>query len=154
MRRRGFLGALGAVLALFNQTLRAQSSAAPAALDPDIRKITGGARIGTGRVKLEMPIIADNGNAVPVRISVESPMTAEDHVKVVHLVSDRNPMRHMAAFYFGPASGRAQLSTRVRLAGSQTVTALAELSDGTYWMDRGRIQVTVSACIDESDWVK
>jgi sulfur-oxidizing protein SoxY len=150
MNRRGFVGLAGAMLALPAAGARAQI----AALDPTILKITGGALPGTGRVKLEMPVIADNGNAVPVKISVDSPMTVDDRVTAVHLVSDRNPMRHMAAFYFGPESGRAQVATRVRLAGSQTVTALAELSDGTFWMDRARIQVTVSACIDDSDWNK
>ena len=153
--RRRFVVFLGSLLAACGLPVRAQLTsvpATPAALDPTIRKITNGARIGTGRVKLEMPIIADNGNAVPVRVAVESPMSADDYVKALHLVSDRNPVRHMAAFHFGPHSARAELSTRVRLAGSQTVTALAELSDGTFWMDRGHIQVTVSACIDESDW--
>jgi sulfur-oxidizing protein SoxY len=146
MKRRDFLAALS--LALPAWRARAQI----AALDPDIQKITGGARLATGRVRLEMPVLAENGNAVPLKVSVESPMTAENHVRALHLVSDRNPVRHMAAFHLGPHSGRAQLSTRVRLAGSQTVTALAEMSDGTFWMDRARVQVTLSACIDESDW--
>jgi sulfur-oxidizing protein SoxY len=157
MKRRRFVAFAGSFLAACGLPARAQLTAVPstpAALDPAIRKITGGARIGTGRVKLEMPIIADNGNAVPVTVAIESPMSADDYVKVLHLVSDRNPERHIAAFHLGPHSGRAELSTRVRLAGSQTVTALAELSDGTFWMDRSRIQVTVSACIDESDWNK
>jgi sulfur-oxidizing protein SoxY len=148
MKRRRFIQACGLLAGAWGGAVKAQI----AAIDPDIQKVTGGARIGTGRVKLELPVIADNGNAVPLKVTVESPMTAEDYVKVIHLVSDRNPVRHMAAFHLGPYSGRAQLSTRVRLAGSQTVTALAELSDGTFWMDRSRIQVTVSACIDESDW--
>jgi sulfur-oxidizing protein SoxY len=147
---RGFLTPLAAALGVPSRGARAQV----AAIDPTVQSITKGARLAAGRVKLEMPVIADNGNAVPLRVSVESPMTGEDFVRAVHLVSDRNPMRHMATFRFSAQSGRAQLATRVRLAGSQTVTALAEMSDGTFWMDRARVQVTLSACIDESDWNK
>ncbi len=150
MKRRGFLATATALLAAASRTARAQI----AAIDPDIQAITGGARIQSDRVKLELPVIADNGNAVPLKVTVQSPMSADDYVKTIHLISDRNPMRHMAAFHFGPQSGRAELATRVRLAGSQTVTALAQMSDGTYWMDRARIQVALGACIDESDWNK
>jgi sulfur-oxidizing protein SoxY len=149
MKRRGFLCLLG--LAGF---LPWRARAQVVAIDPTVQKITGGAKLSKGRVKIEMPVLADNGNAVPLKVSVESPMTAEDHVKAIHLVSDRNPMRHMAAFHFGPQSGRAELATRVRLAGSQNVTALAQMADGSYWYDSTRIQVTLSACIDESDWNK
>ncbi len=114
MKRRDFLTALAAALGLPDWSARAQT----AATDPTIRSISKGARLATGRVKLELPVIADNGNAVPLKVSVDSPMSAEDFVKVIHLVSDRNPVRHMAAFHFSPRSGRAQLSTRVRLSGS------------------------------------
>jgi len=148
VRRRGFLGFLAGALAL-PRLARAQLPQ----IDPTVREIIKGARLSRGRVKIEMPVLAENGNAVPLRVSVDSPMTAEDHVEVIHLVSDRNPMRHMAAFRFGPHSGRAQLATRVRLAGSQYVTALAQMSDGSYWYDSTRIQVTLSACLDESDWI-
>lgn len=148
MKRRRLLAALTLALPAW------KAHAQLAAIDPTIQSIAKGARLSTGRLKLELPVIADNGNAVPLTVTVDSPMSAEDYVKVIHLVSDRNPMRHMAAFHFGPESGRAQIATRVRLAGSQTVTALAEMSDGSFWMDRARIQVTLSACIDESDWNK
>jgi len=150
MKRRGFLAIATALLGVGPRGARAQI----AAIDPAIQQITGGARIQSDRVKLELPVIADNGNAVALKVSVQSPMTAADYVKTIHLVSDRNPMRHMAAFHFGPHSGRAELATRVRLAGSQTVTALAQMSDGTFWMDRARVQVALGACIDESDWNK
>ncbi len=148
MKRRAFLSTASALLALGTRGARARI----AAIDPTIQAITGGARIQSDRVKLELPVIADNGNAVALKVSVQSPMTADDYVETIHLVSDRNPMRHMAAFRFGPQSGRAELATRGRLAGSPTVTALAEMSDGTFWMDRQRVQVALGACIDESDW--
>ena len=148
MRRRGFLGLIAGALAL-PRLARAQLPQ----IDPTVRDIIKGARLSRGKVRIEMPVLAENGNAVPLRVSVDSPMTPQDHVEVIHLVSDRNPMRHMAAFHFGPHSGRAQLATRVRLAGSQYVTALAQMSDGSYWYDSTRIQVTLSACLDESDWI-
>lgn len=101
-------------------------------------------------MKLELPVLADNGNSVPMRITVESPMTEADHVKVIRLISERNPERQMAVFHLGPRSGAAEITSRVRLAGSQTVTAIAEMSDGSQWMDTARVQVTLSACVDES----
>jgi sulfur-oxidizing protein SoxY len=103
-----------------------------------------------GRVKLELPVLADNGNSVPMKVTVESPMTEADHVKVVRLISERNPEREMAVFHLGPRAGAAEISSRVRLAGSQTVTAIAEMSDGSQWMDTAHVQVTLSACVDES----
>jgi sulfur-oxidizing protein SoxY len=103
-----------------------------------------------GRVKLELPVLADNGNSVPMKVTVESPMTEADHVKVIRLISERNPEREMAVFHLGPRAGAAEISSRVRLAGSQTVTAIAEMSDGSQWMDTAHVQVTLSACVDES----
>jgi sulfur-oxidizing protein SoxY len=103
-----------------------------------------------GRVKLELPVLADNGNSVPMKVSVESPMTEADHVKLIRLISERNPEREMAVFYFGPWSGAAEVTSRVRLAGSQVVTAIAEMSDGSQWMDTAHVQVTLSACVDGS----
>ncbi len=103
-----------------------------------------------GRVKLEMPVLADNGNSVPMKVSVESPMTEADHVKLIRLVSERNPEREMAVFYLGPRAGAAEITSRVRLAGSQVVTAIAEMSDGSQWMGAAHVQVTLSACVDES----
>ena len=103
-----------------------------------------------GKVKLVLPQLADNGNSVPIRITVESPMTEADHVKSIHLYSERNPVSNMANFYLGPRAGRAEINSRVRLAGSQKVTAVAALSDGTFWHDTAAIVVTLSACLDES----
>jgi sulfur-oxidizing protein SoxY len=103
-----------------------------------------------GRVKLELPLLADNGNSVPMKVSVQSPMTEADHVKSIHLISERNPEREMAVFHLGPRAGVAEVSSRVRLAGSQTVTALAHLSDGSVWMDSAEVTVTLSACLDQS----
>lgn len=148
MKRRAFLeaGAVGAAAWLPLAGARAQDAVSEAA----IVKLTKGASLTRARVKLELPVIADNGNAVPIRVSVQSPMTESDYVRAIHLVSDRNPVRNMASFFLGPYSGRAELVMRVRLAGSQNVTAIAETSDGRFWMDRSHVQVTLSACVDES----
>ena len=131
MRRRGFLALLSALAALKGGKALAQTPK-------------------RGRVKLELPVLADNGNSVPMKVSVESPMTEADHVKVIRLLSERNPERQMAVFHLGPRSGAAEVTSRVRLAGSQTVTAIAEMSDGSQWMDTAHVQVTLSACVDES----
>jgi sulfur-oxidizing protein SoxY len=119
-------------------------------LDPLVWVFTQGAPVQRGRVKLELPLMVDNGNAVPLTVSMDSPMTANNYVKSIHLFSQRNPVRDMARFFFTPRSGRAKVTTRVRLAGSQTVTAIAALSDGTFWAEGVHILVTLSACMDES----
>ncbi|MGB5079407.1 MAG: SoxY-related AACIE arm protein [Burkholderiales bacterium] len=145
MKRRDFLAGMAGALAAPGAAL-AQADAVDAA----VRELAGGAPVGRGRVKLELPLLADNGNSVPLRVSVASPMTATDHVKSIHLFSERNPVRNMANFYLGPRAGRAEIGSRVRLAGSQRVTAVARLSDGSFWSDSASIVVTLSACLDES----
>ena len=145
MKRRHLFGWIAGLICL-PWTVRAQESVS----EPAIVALTKGVRLVRGRVKMDLPVIADNGNAVPLKIHVESPMTANDYVRAIHLVSDRNPVPNMASFHIGPHSGRADLETRVRLAGSQNVIVIAEMSDGTFWMDRSHVQVTLSACADES----
>jgi sulfur-oxidizing protein SoxY len=145
VKRRHLFGWIAGLICL-PWTVRAQESVS----EPAIVALTKGVRLVRGRVKMDLPVIADNGNAVPLKIHVESPMTANDYVRAIHLVSDRNPVPNMASFHIGPHSGRADLETRVRLAGSQNVTVIAEMSDGTFWMDRSHVQVTLSACADES----
>lgn len=152
MRRREFIVA-AASLALAPQVVRAQSDNPIAPIDPkdpDVQSVTKGAAIRAGRVKLELPPLADNGNSVSMRLTVESPMTPQDHVRAIHLFSERNPVRHMAAFYLGPKSGRAEIVSRIRLAGSQRIVALAEMSDGSFWAGSASVVVTLSACLDES----
>jgi sulfur-oxidizing protein SoxY len=97
-----------------------------------------------------MPILADNGLLVPVRVVVDSPMTEFDHVRQIYLLSQRNPVTQMALFHLGPWSGRAEISTRLRLAGSQKVVALAALSDGSFRWRQADVIVTESACVDGS----
>jgi sulfur-oxidizing protein SoxY len=113
-----------------------------------IRDKTGGATINRGRVTLGIPQIAENGLAVFTTVTVESPMTADDHVKAIHIFSEKNPIAHIATFRLGPRAGRAKVSTNIRLAGSQAVTAIAEMNDGSHWSDTQNVIVTIAACID------
>jgi len=145
VKRRDFLAGLAGGLALPGLAFAADDW-----LDPLAAAIAKGAPVRKGRVRVELPQLADNGNSVPIRITVESPMSEADHVKSIHLYSERNPVSNMANFYLGPRAGRAEINSRVRLAGSQRVTAVAALSDGTFWYDVAAIVVTLSACLDES----
>jgi sulfur-oxidizing protein SoxY len=142
LRRREFLAGLVA--------LSGAALAQEEALDPLAAKVAKGAPVRKGRVRVTLPQLADNGNSVPIKIVVDSPMTATDYVKSIHLYSERNPVSNMANFYLGPRAGKAEIDSRVRLAGSQKVTAVAALSDGTFWYDTASIVVTLSACLDES----
>jgi sulfur-oxidizing protein SoxY len=100
------------------------------------------------RVTLSLPMLADNGHMVPLSLKVDSPMTEASHVTHVYLISQRNPVPLMAKFVMGPWSGRADLSTRVRLSGNQSVIALARLSDGNFIYDVQEVVVTEAACVD------
>ena len=103
-----------------------------------------------GRVRLEIARLADNGFNVPLKVSVASPMTAQDHVRRLLLLSNRNPRPLRAAFEFGSRSDQVLISKRVRLGGSQTVYALAQTSDCIWWIDTAEVEVTESACLDQT----
>ena len=109
-----------------------------------------GTSLREGAISLEMPVLADNGLLVPVKVTVDSPMSEQDHVTHLYLLSQRNPVTRMAVFHLGPWSGRAEVSTRLRLAGSQKVVALARLSDGSFRWRQADVIVTESACVDGS----
>jgi sulfur-oxidizing protein SoxY len=150
-RRRLIQGAGSSLAALLLPAARAQTREdffQQFDSDALVRKITGGAAARRARVKLELPDLADNGNSVPMKLRVESPMTEADHVKTVRLLSERNPELEMAKFHLGPHAGVAEVHSRVRLAGSQRVVALVEMSDGSFWMDTADVVVTLSACLD------
>lgn len=149
--RRDFLiAAAGAAGGIGLASVSRHSQATPAAMQDAIRKVTGGAPLRSGRVKLDVPPLIDNGNAVPLSVAVESPMTASDYVKSIHVFTERNPLPNVLSVYLGPRGGRARLATRVRLADTQTVLAIAQLSDGSYWSDSVHVVVTLSACLEEA----
>ena len=127
----------------------AQANAHVSTTDPLVYALTKGKVVNAGRVRLELPKIADTGYSVPMTVRVESPMTPASHVRGIHLIAERNPMRDMASFQLGPHSARAEVSSNIRLNGSQRVVAIAELSDGTFWSDAAFIEVREAACTED-----
>jgi sulfur-oxidizing protein SoxY len=123
--------------------------ATPAMLASAIRNVVGSAEVHTGKVKLDIPPLVENGNTVPMTVSVASPMTAEDHVKSIHVFNEKNPQPNIGNFYISLAAGRAQVSTRIRLADSQKVVAIAQLSDGSFWSASVDVVVTLAACTED-----
>jgi sulfur-oxidizing protein SoxY len=117
-------------------------------IDTRIRRLVGVSPITPGRVTLEMPALAENGNLVSLTVSVESPMTDSDHVSAIHIFTERNPLSTIAAFHLGPRAGRARVQTNIRLAATQTVTAIARMNDGRFWVGTAKVDVTVAACVD------
>ncbi len=117
---------------------------------PLVQQITGGARATEGGISIDLPQIAENGNSVPMRVSVKSPMSADDRVLAVHILAERNPRPLVGRFYFGPTCPRAEFSTRVRLAGTQTVTVIAETTGKRFLQVTQDVLVTSAACLDES----
>lgn len=113
-----------------------------------IEHIAAGRKITSGRVKLVMPELAENGNVVALSVDIESAMTATDYVKTIHIVAGQNPLAIIARYHLGPRAGRARVQSTIRLATTQTVTALAEMSDGTIWSGTTSVLVTLSACLD------
>jgi sulfur-oxidizing protein SoxY len=111
-----------------------------------IKKFTGGKAAAQGRVKLDLPEIAENGNTVPMTVSVESPMTAQSHVTDVLVVADENPRAGVVTFHFSPASGVAEANTRIRLAKTQNITAVAKMNDGSFYMASKQVKVTIGGC--------
>jgi sulfur-oxidizing protein SoxY len=150
MKRRAFLAASGAAAANAALPATAQRFQPAQDITPLIAKLAGGAQAQRRGVEIELPRIAENGNSVPLRVRVASPMTAADHVTAIHLLAERNPRPHVATFHMGPHSGRAEVTTRVRLAGTQTVTVLAELSGKRFLIGQAEVLVTSAACLDES----
>jgi sulfur-oxidizing protein SoxY len=153
-KRRQFLLVTG--ILLFG-TARAQNpaqtqaiaAARKAAMQEEMRKVLGGASARPGKVKLEIPPLIDNGNTVPLSVSVESPMNEKEFVKAIHVFTEKNPQPNVLSARLGPRAGRAAVATRVRLADTQTVHAIAELSDGTFWSGSAEVVVTLSACLEE-----
>jgi sulfur-oxidizing protein SoxY len=113
-----------------------------------LREFTGGAPMHDGRVRIEISPLVENGNAVPVSVSVETPMTVADHVRRIGVFNERNPQPNVITAQFGPRSGRAYLATHIRLATSQALVAVAEMSDGSFWSQRVEVVVTLAACIE------
>ena len=149
--RRQFLGIAGSAAAI--GTIPVVSlrpvAATPETMTAAIRNVIGGATVRAGKVKLDVPPLVENGNTVPMTITVSSPNTAEDHVKSIHVFNEKNPQPNIGNFYLGPRAGRGQFSTRIRLADSQKITAIARLSDDSLWSATADVVVTLAACTEE-----
>lgn len=127
--------------------IRSPAAAAPEDVLAAQRTLFGDREIQAGRVTVTMPPIAENGFSVPFEVEVDSPMTPDDHVVQVAVFSPRNPLPNVAQFHFGPRAGRARAATRIRLGGTQAITAVAEMSDGSLWSGSAETVVTLAACI-------
>lgn len=149
MKRRHFLKVGGGGTAMFALPAWSQQLLPAHDLAPLIRQISGARPPQAGRIRIGLPQLAENGNSVPLELGVDSPMSETDHVRSIHVLAERNPRPLVAAFQLGPQAGRAQLSLRIRLAGSQRVLALAVMADGSCWSAETEVVVTSAACLDE-----
>jgi sulfur-oxidizing protein SoxY len=149
--RRRFLGLAGsaAICGAVPIVTVQPAEATPAMLASAIRNLVGEAELHSGKVKLDIPPLVENGNTVPMTVSVASPMTPDNHVKSIHVFNEKNPQPNIGNFYLGAQAGRAQVSTRIRLADSQKVVAVAQLSDGSFWSTSVDVVVTLAACTEE-----
>lgn len=141
--RRAFLAGTAAVL------LAPAASATPDAMRAAMQEKLGGRPLKPGRVTLDVPPLVENGNTVPVTITVDSPMTKADHVTAIHLFNEKNPQPYVISANLSPKNGKAVLATRIKLADSQRVVAVAEMNDGSLWSESADVIVTIAACVED-----
>jgi sulfur-oxidizing protein SoxY len=145
LERRAFIAGAAAIMVL----PCAPAFATPDAMAAAIKEVTGDASISEGRVKLDLPPLVENGNAVPLTVSVESPMTESDYVKAIHVFNEKNPQPHVFDIRLSPLNGKALASTRIKLADSQKVVAIAETSAGAFFSASANVIVTLAACVED-----
>ncbi len=143
-RRAFVLGAGGAAVSL----VAVPAAATPQSMAEAIRVAFGDNPIRDGKVTVTLPEITENGNSVSLSVEVECAMTEEDHVRAIHVFSEENPLPDVARYYLNARSGRARVTTRIRLADSQSIVAVAAMSDGTLWSGSAKTIVTLAACVD------
>ena len=142
----GLAAGLGAVL------IKVEPAAAtPATMQRAIRQVVGEAPVRKGKVTIDVPALVENGNTVALAIEVDSPMTEQDHVKAIHVFNEKNPLPNVISARLSPRAGRARIATRFRLADTQTIVAIAELSDGSFWSASADVIVTLQACLESLD---
>jgi len=131
-------------------TAQAQVAAAtPGQMEAAIRKLLGEAPIRKGKVTLDLPPLVENGNVVPMTVTVDSPMTKDNFVKAIHVFNEKNPQPNVISVKLGARAGKAEIATRIRLATTQKLTAIAEMPDGTCWSDTQEVVVTLAACLED-----
>lgn len=143
VRRRLLVGLAGAALA---PRAVPPAHATPEALAAALTETFGARPLQPGRVRIEVPQLSEDGNVVPVNLAVESPMSAEDHVRAIHLFAERNNQPRVIEFRVTPAMGLARVSCRIRLSASQRIQAVAEMNDGTLWTAAAEVEVTNAGC--------
>jgi sulfur-oxidizing protein SoxY len=138
-----FAGGVGLLLAAVPA-----ARATPESMLAVMKKVVGEASLRKGRVKLELPPLIENGNSVTMTVTVDSPMTPADYVKGIYVFNEKNPQPNVINIHLGPRAGRANIQTRIRLADSQRVIAVAEMNDGSFWSDELEVIVTLAACLE------
>ena len=146
-RREFLIGSAG--IGLASALPLESASATPAMLEEAIRDVLGEANLQTGKITLEVPPLVENGNTVPVTIIVDSPMSKADHVKTIHVFNEKNPQPHVISITLGPRAGKARIATRIKLADTQRIVGIAEMSDGSFWTGEANVIVTIAACVED-----
>ncbi|HSS87507.1 MAG TPA: SoxY-related AACIE arm protein [Reyranella sp.] len=143
MQRRAFVAGLAVTV------LPIAAAATPETMAAAIKQVTGDAVVRQGRVTLDIPPLVENGNTVPLTVSVDSPMTEADHVKAIHVFNEKNPQPHVFNARLTPRNGKAVVGTRIKLADAQKVVAIAETSKGEFFSASADVIVTIAACIED-----
>ena len=143
-RRRVVLATVGLAASLGARPALAQTDELAAA----ITTYTAGKNVTPGKIKFEIAELVDNGNVVPITLSIDSPMTVANHVRAIAVFNEKNPQRDVVKFTLGPRYGKAEVSTRIRLATTQKLVAVAQMSDGSFWSHTVDVIVTLAACIE------
>jgi sulfur-oxidizing protein SoxY len=146
-RREFLIGSAG--IGLVSAVPVGSASATPAMLEEAIRNVVGESNLRKGKVTLDVPPLVENGNAVPVTIIVDSPMSEADHVKAIHVFNEKNPQPHVITVALGPRAGKARVATRIKLADAQRVVGIAAMSDGSFWTGEANVVVTIAACVED-----
>jgi sulfur-oxidizing protein SoxY len=140
--RRTFLAGI-AVLPL------ASAYATPESMEAAIKQVVGDKPLREGKVRLDIPALVENGNTVPLTVTVDSPMTADDRIKAIHVFNEKNPQPHVYNAWLGPNVAKAEIATRIKLGDSQKIVAIAETSKGEFWTASADVVVTLAACLED-----
>ncbi len=147
-RRAALTGAAASGAGLLVLRSSEPASATPEAMRTVLRTITGDAPVRKGRVQLDLPPLVENGNTVPMTVTVDSPMTARDHVTAIHVLNERNPQPYIVTVHLDHRAGKASFSTRIKLGDTQRVIGVAKMSDGSFWIGEQEVIVTIAACLE------
>ena len=147
MTRRDVLSCAAGGFVLLSGT---PANATLAEMQAAIKKVVGNAKLTQGEMQLSVPPLSENGNTVPCTVTVDSAMTAQDHVKAIHIFNEKNPQPNVMSIHLGPRAGRARVATRIRLSETQTVTAIAQMSDGSFRSHSANVIVTQGACLEDT----